>query len=158
MPVVETFVEVHSPISVVYKQWLQFENYPRFMEGVEKVEELDDGRVRWRATMAGTVLEWDSEIVENVPDRRIAWRSTNGPQTRGTVALRPVGAEHTRVTLRLEYDPAGYVDDVGKFLVSACRRVDDDLGRFRDFIESKNPGDAGPPGADRRRTERRRAA
>src|SRR5690606_23116127 len=72
MPVVETFVEVHSPVSAVYRQWLNFEDYPRFMEGVEKVEELDDGRIHWRATHAGLTLEWDAEIVENVPDRRIA--------------------------------------------------------------------------------------
>ena len=157
MPVVETFVEVRSPVSVVYKQWLQFENYSRFMEGVEKVEELDDGHLRWRATISGTTMEWDSVIVENVPDRRITWCSTNGPQRRGTVAMRAVGPEHTRVTLRLEYDPDGYVDDVGKFLVSACRRVDDDLGRFRDFIESRNDEDT-RPSVERRRMQRRRAA
>lgn len=158
MPVVETFVEVHSPVSAVYRQWLNFEDYPRFMEGVEKVEELDDGRIHWRATHAGLTLEWDAEIVENVPDRRIAWRSTNGPQSRGLVALRPVGPEHTRVTLRLEYQPEGYVEDVGRFLVAACRRVDEDLGRFRDLVEASRIDDRGPPPVERRRAERRRAA
>lgn len=157
MPVIETFVEVHSPINTVYKQWMQFESYPSFMEGIEKVEELDDGRIRWRATLTGAPLEWESQIVENVPERRIAWRSANGLQRQGTVAFRPVGPEHTRITLRLEYDPDGYVDDVGKFLVSVCRRVDEDLGRFRDLIERKRT-ESSRPSVERRRTERRRAA
>jgi uncharacterized membrane protein len=158
MPVIESFVEVHSPVSAVYKQWLQFESYPQFMEGIEKVEELDDGRIHWRARLGGVELQWDSDIVENVPERKVGWRSANGPQARGIVALRPVGPEHTRVTLRLEYDPEGYVDDVGRFLVSACRRLDDDLGRFRDLIERQRDEAGPPPPADRRRTERRRAA
>jgi uncharacterized membrane protein len=157
MPVIETFVEVHSPINTVYKQWLQFESYPLFMEGIDKVEELDDGRIRWRATVTGAPLEWESQIIENVPERRIAWRSANGLQKQGTVAFRPVGPEHTRITLRLEYDPDGYVDDIGRFLVAACRRVDDDLGRFRDLIERKRAESARPK-AERRRMERRRAA
>jgi uncharacterized membrane protein len=158
MPVIETFVEVHSPINTVYKQWLQFESYPQFMEGIEKVEELDDGRIRWRATVSGAPLEWESQLVENVPERRIAWRSAKGLQRQGIVAFRPVGPEHTRVTLRLEYDPDGYVEDVGKFLVMACRRVDDDLGRFRDLIERRRAEKSERPPVERRRTERRRAA
>jgi len=158
MPVIETFVEVHSPINTVYKQWLQFESYPQFMEGIDKVEELDDGRIRWRATMSGAPLEWESKVVENVPERRIAWRSDKGLQRQGTVAFRPVGPEHTRVTLRLEYDPDGYVEDVGRFLVAACRRVDEDLGRFRDLIERERAAEEPRPTVERRRTERRRAA
>ena len=157
MPVIETFVEVHSPINIVYRQWLQFENYPQFMEGIDKVEELDDGRIHWRATVSGAPLEWESQLVENVPERRIAWRSAKGLQRQGTVVFRPVGPEHTRITLRLEYDPDGYVEDVGKFLVAACRRVDDDLGRFRDLIERKR-AESERPAVERRRTERRRAA
>ena len=35
-------IDVDVPVRVAYDQWTQFEEFPRFMEGVEKVEQLDD--------------------------------------------------------------------------------------------------------------------
>ena len=35
-------VEVDRPITVVYNQWTQFEEFPHFMDGVESVQQLDN--------------------------------------------------------------------------------------------------------------------
>ena len=85
MSVVEKTVEVQCPLSTVYNQWTQFETFPRFMEGVEEVRQMDDTHLHWRADIAGMEREWDAEITEQVPDRKIAWRSTTGPENAGTV-------------------------------------------------------------------------
>src|SRR5437764_11700985 len=83
---VEKSIEVKVPARTAYDQWTQFEEFPRFMEGVEEVRQLDDKRLHWRAKIAGKEEEWDAEIDEQTPDQRIAWRSTSGAQNDGAVS------------------------------------------------------------------------
>jgi hypothetical protein len=42
---IERTIEVQVPIETAYNQWTQFEEFPRFMEGVEEVRQLDDRRL-----------------------------------------------------------------------------------------------------------------
>src|SRR6188768_942930 len=100
---VEKCIEVDAPLSLVYNQWTQFEEFPRFMEGVEEVRQLDDKRLHWKAEIAGKTKEWDAEIFEQIPDQRIAWRSTTGAKNSGMVNFFPIGTNATRVTLTLNY-------------------------------------------------------
>lgn len=44
--VVEKSIDVEKPLHTVYNQWTQFESFPEFMEGVEKVHQMDDKRRR----------------------------------------------------------------------------------------------------------------
>ena len=66
-------IEVDVPVRVAYDQWTQFEEFPRFMEAVEKVEQLDDTTLRWTAEIAGVKKTWKASITEQTPDQRIAW-------------------------------------------------------------------------------------
>ena len=72
-----------------YDQWTQFEEFPRFMEGVESVRQLDDTHLHWVAEIAGKTQEWDAEITEQTPDQRIAWTSTTGDRERRRRRLPP---------------------------------------------------------------------
>ena len=137
MSVVEKTVEVQCPLSTVYNQWTQFETFPRFMEGVEEVKQVDDTHLHWRADIAGMEREWDAEITEQVPDRRIAWRSITGPENGGTVMFQQVDPQRTRITLRMEYDPKGFVENAADMLGVIERRIEGDMKRFRDFIEKR---------------------
>jgi uncharacterized membrane protein len=83
MSTIEESVEVQVPVRVAYNQWTQFEEFPRFMEGVEKVEQLDDRRLHWVAEIAGKRNEWDAEISEQRPTS--GWRGT-APAARPTPA------------------------------------------------------------------------
>ena len=56
------------------------------MEGVEHVQQLDDTRLHWVATVGGKTNEWDAKILEQHPDRQISWISEDGKKTRGTVS------------------------------------------------------------------------
>src|SRR5258705_350611 len=68
--------KVNAPLSAVYNQWTQFEEFPKFMQHVESVRQIDDTHLHWKANVGAKTLERDSEIVEQIPHQRIAWRST----------------------------------------------------------------------------------
>ncbi len=60
-------IEVNVPLRTAYNQWTQFEDFPRFMEGVLEVQQKDDVHLHWRAERHGRQVEWESEIVDQVP-------------------------------------------------------------------------------------------
>src|SRR5256886_15559277 len=103
MSKVEKSIEVNVPLSTAYNQWTQFEEFPRFMEGIEEVRQLDDKRLHWRANIGGKREEWDAEIVEQGPDQRVAWRSISGAPNSGVVTFVPLRPTTPSVHLQLEY-------------------------------------------------------
>jgi uncharacterized membrane protein len=134
---IEKSIEVNVPVRTAYNQWTQFEEFPRFMEGVESVKQLDDTRLHWVANVGGERKEWNARITEQIPDQRIAWHSEGGEVTSGVVSFHSLGASETRVTVRLNYEPKGVTEKVGDMLGVVSGRVEDDLERFKDFIEAR---------------------
>ena len=130
-------IDVDVPVTTAYNQWTQFEEFPRFMDGVEEVRQLDDSRLHWVAEIAGQRREWDAKIMEQVPDRVIAWQSEEGAQLAGRVTFEPVGDDRTRIMLEMSYDPQGVVETVGDVLGIVDRRVKRDLERFTGFVEQR---------------------
>lgn len=143
MSKIEQSIEVDAPVRVVYDQWTQFEEFPRFMEGVESVRQLDDTRLHWVAEVGGKRKEWDARIVEQVPDRRISWMATGGAANGGTVTFESLDASRTRITLVMEIAPEGVTENVGDALGVPDRRVKGDLERFREFLESRGSATGG---------------
>ena len=136
MPTVKKSIEVNVPVRVAYDQWTQFEEFPRFMEGIESVQQLDDKRLHWRAKVGGKVEEWDAEIVEQTPDQVISWRSTLGARNQGTVRFVPIDAK-TKVELEMHWEPKDVTERVGDVLGADDLRIQGDLGRFKDFVEKR---------------------
>ncbi len=137
MSTMEKSVTVEVPVHTAYNQWTQFETFPSFMEGVEEVRQLDDTHLHWKAQIAGVTREWDAEIVNQTPDERITWRATDGAENVGTVSFAPEGRETTRITLRMDFEPEGFVEKAGDALNVVERRVKGDLERFKELIESQ---------------------
>ena len=134
---IQRSIEVDVPVRTAYNQWTQFEEFPRFMEGVERLEQLDDQTLHWVAEIAGVRKEWDAKIVRQEPDREIAWVGFGEPDNEGTVRFEPVDENRTNVTVSMGYDPEGFVEKAGDALGIVGRRVDGDLERFKDVIESR---------------------
>jgi uncharacterized membrane protein len=134
---VEKVVEVDRPVSTVYNQWTQFEEFPSFMDGVKEVRQLDDTHLHWRAEIWGKEKEWDAEITEQEPDTRISWKSTSGAPNAGTVRFEPLGADRTRVRLVMAYDPEDTVEKAGDALGMFTSRVESSVQGFKRFIESR---------------------
>src|SRR5438094_3966883 len=99
MATIEKSIDVEVPVRAAYNQWTQFEDFPRFMEGVEEVKQVSDTRLHWIAEIAGVRREWDAEITEQTPDQRIAWKTTSGAQNDGVVIHR-LEAGRTRIMLQ----------------------------------------------------------
>jgi uncharacterized membrane protein len=128
---------VNVPVRTVYNQWTQFEQFPRFMDGVERVEQLDERTLHWTASLGGKHTEWDAVISEQIPDKRVAWTSTDGAKNAGVVTFHYLEETKTRVTLQMDYDPEGIVENVGDKLGFVGRKVTGDLARFKSFIEEQ---------------------
>ena len=130
-------IDVKVPVGTAYNQWTQFEEFPRFMEGVKSVTQTDDTHLRWVAEINGNEEEWTAEISEQRPDERVAWTSTSGAKNAGVVTFHRIDDETSRVTLQMDVEPEGIVENVGTALGFLDRRVKGDLERFKEFIESR---------------------
>ena len=137
MSSIEKSIDVEVPVRTAYNQWTQFEDFPCFMEGIKEVHQLDPERLHFRANVGGKELEWDARITEQTPDQRIAWRSTGGPTNAGVVTFHRLKPSETRVMLQVEYDPDGFIENVGDLLGFVSAQVRGDLERFKAFIENR---------------------
>ncbi|MBC6451220.1 SRPBCC family protein [Actinokineospora sp. HBU206404] len=143
MSTITESVEVGVPVTDAYNQWTQFETFPRFMEGVEQVRQLDDTHVHWVTKVGGVTREFDATIVEQIPDQCVSWRSDAGPDHAGKVTFDKVDARTTRVTAKMNIDPEGFVENVADKLGVLDRRVKGDLKRFKEFIEERGGRETG---------------
>jgi uncharacterized membrane protein len=130
-------VDVSVPVRTAYDQWTQFEEFPSFMEGVERVEQVTDTKTRWTTKIAGREKSFEADVTEQTPDQRIAWASQDGPEHAGVVTFHRLDDERTRVTLQMDYEPEGVVEKAGDALGLVKRRVTGDLERFRELIEAR---------------------
>ena len=138
MPTVQESVDVEVPITVAYNQWTQFESFPQFMGGVERITQLDDTRTRWVTNVDGVKREFDAEITEQHPDERIAWTSTGGAARQaGVVTFHRLDEGRTRVMIQIDWEPDGVVEKAGAAFGFDDRQVKADAKRFKEFIESR---------------------
>ena len=137
MESIEKTVEVKAPLHKVYNQWTQFEEFPAFMDGVEEVRQIDDRHLHWVAAFGGSRHEWDAEITEQLPDERVAWRNTDGKDNAGVVTFHKLADDRTRVMVQMDWAPEGVKEKLGDALGAPDRRVQGDLERFKELIESR---------------------
>ena len=137
MSVIEKSIEINVPVRAAYNQWTQFEEFPKFMEGVKQVKQLDDKHLHWKADIGGKEKEWKAEITEQIPDERIAWTSRGGALNAGVVTFHRLSDSKSKVMLQMEYDPEGFVEHVGDAVGVVTQRVQGDLERFKQYIENR---------------------
>ncbi|WP_091618197.1 SRPBCC family protein [Amycolatopsis saalfeldensis] len=144
MSTVTKSVDVEADVTTVYNQWTQFTQFPRFMDGVERIDQLDDTHTHWRINVAGVTREFDATITEQHPDERVAWASNgDGPNHAGVATVHRIDDRHTRVTVQMDIDPDGFVENVADKLGILDRRVQGDLDRFKTFIEQRDGAETG---------------
>ncbi|MCZ3389066.1 MAG: SRPBCC family protein [Actinomycetia bacterium] len=132
----EAHTRVERPVSTVYNQWTQFESFPEFMQGVNKVTQLDPATTEWDVEIAGVERAFTADIIDQQPDRLIHWRSRTEPMQEGRVSFTPAG-DATDVSLWLNFEPNGVVEQLGDKLGLVQGRVEGDLDRFKHFIEAR---------------------
>ena len=137
MSTIEQSIEVEVPVRTAYNQWTQFEDFPRFMEGVAQVKQLDDVSLHWTAEIAGKKREWDAKITEQTPDQRIAWTNIDGAVNAGVVTFHRIDDSKTKIMLQMEFEPEGIVEKAGDALGLVKARTKGDLEKFKTFIEQR---------------------
>jgi uncharacterized membrane protein len=137
MPTVEQSIEIEVPVSTAYTQWTQFEEFPKFMHGVEEVRQLDETHLHWVAEIGGHREEWDAEITEQSPDERIAWKATGGKHNAGVVTFHRLDNQRCKIMLQLDWESEGMIEKLGSAIGQDDRQVKDDLERFKKLIESR---------------------
>ena len=137
MSTVEESIEVAVPVTTAYNQWTQFESFPQFMEGVERIEQTSDTMTHWVTKVAGVEREFDAMITEQHPDERVAWSSVDEPKQAGVVTFHRLSPDTTKVMVQMDFEPEGVVETAGDKLGVVKHRVKGDLERFKDFIEAR---------------------
>jgi uncharacterized membrane protein len=130
-------VDVDVDVRTAYNQWTQFEEFPKFMEGVKRVEQLDDTHLKWDVEIAGVDRSFEAEITEQTPDQRVAWTSRSGSDQSGVVTFHALNDDQTRVTLQMNFDPEGMAEQVADKTGLVKMRTKGDLERFKEFIEGR---------------------
>lgn len=140
---VEKSTTVNAAPAVVYDFWRNFENLPRFMHNLARVEVHGDTRSHWWAKApAGRTVDWEAEIINEIPNELIGWRSVDGSKVdnAGSVHFKAAtGGRGTEVRVLLRYDPpAGIVGAALSKLLGEdpAMNIQEDLRRFKMLIET----------------------
>ncbi|MDT3400135.1 SRPBCC family protein [Streptomyces sp. B1866] len=142
MSQIEESITVDVPVSTAYNQWTQFERFPVFMDGVERVEQRTPTLTHWVAKAGGQRREFDAEITEQIPDERVAWTTVSGEvRQAGAVTFHRIDNSHTKIMLQFDHAPEGIADTVGDKLGFVRRQAKGDLERFKKYIESRGVAD-----------------
>ena len=152
MSTVEKSIQVDVPVSTAYNQWTQFESFPQFMDGVDRIDQISPTMTHWVTSIGGVHRQFHAEITEQNPDERIAWTSVDGPKQAGVVTFHRLDENTSKVMLQMDFEPEGLVETAGDKLGVVGRRIEGDLKRFKSFIESRGTEEGGWRGTVERPT------
>jgi uncharacterized membrane protein len=136
LPVQES-VDVAVPLETAYNQFTQFEDFPKFMHRVEKLEQRDETHLVWHENIWGVHREWEAEITDQRPNERIAWKSLSGTQTSGVVTFHRLSDRLTRIEVNLDFQPKGLLEKTASGFRMSRRALKSDLMRFKAFVEMR---------------------
>ena len=140
MPKVTDSIDVQVPVQQAYNQWTQFEEFPKFMDGIQSVQQLDETHVQWVAEIRGESRQWTAEITEQQPDKKVAWKTIDGEvKNDGVVTFEQVGDNKTRVNVEMDVEGNSTTENVAGNLLGIVKgQVRGDLERFKQLIENRD--------------------
>ena len=132
-------IVVNAPPERLYGIWRNFENLPRLLSHVERVEVLSPTRSRW-TLKAPISISWEAELINDKLNQLIAWRTVGNQWVNhaGSVSFEPIDGGATRVHVSLQYDPPG--GRIGHAVASlfsedAGSQIEQDLANFKRAVE-----------------------
>jgi uncharacterized membrane protein len=135
---VEEAVDVGVDIETAYDQFTQFEDWPRFMHRVERIEQRDDTTLMWHENIWGIRRSWEAQIIDQVPCVRIQWSGTGGPRTVGVVTFHELSDQLTRIMITLDFQPKGPFEKTASGMRISRRALKSDLMRLKAFLELRD--------------------
>lgn len=138
MATIQQSIDVNMSPHAVYKQLSRFEDYPRFIEDVETVRQIDDTHLYWRIRMANRPVEWEALIIEQEQDHCIAWHAANGPAMLSKVEVQALGPDTSKLVFTVEAQPGQFPGLVaGGDEQEMTQRLIENLVRLKKFIEAR---------------------
>src|ERR1700712_3988526 len=135
MSMVQQAIEVSAPLHTVYEQLAAFENYSRFMSGVQQVTPIGHDQTHWIMDVDGKRREFDAQITERSLDERVSWSTMEGPLLAAPITLRPMGETKTQIVAQLEADVAFLTPSDRHGQASLTKRLQSDLTAFKSLVE-----------------------
>lgn len=138
----ESHVTINRSAEEIYQYWRDFQNLPRVMSFIERVEPLEGNIYHWVARgPAGPTIEWDAKVVDDDPGKLLTWRSVEGSdlQTWGTVTFRPrEGDRGTEVSVTFNFTPPGIITGtLAKFMSGLENAIlDNNLRNLKSQLET----------------------
>jgi uncharacterized membrane protein len=126
----EGSIVVKAPVAVVYKRWLAFEDYPKFITAIKRVRKLDANHFSASLAFNGKQHEATLEMMLRVPERRLAWRTLADHRApdhlaAGVVSFAPLSDQSTCITFKLTSSFGGAVSRrIGKYLHNFKRLIE----------------------------------
>jgi uncharacterized membrane protein len=126
---------VNAPIGAVYKRWLAFEDYPKFITAIKRARKLDANHFVASLGLNRKEYETTLEMILRVPERRLAWRTLADPRVpdhfaAGVVSFVPISDQSTCVTLKLTSSFGGAVSRrLGIYLQNFKKVIEDEAAR-----------------------------
>lgn len=132
---IQRWTDVAVPIETAYKAWTDFEEYPKFMHRVLRVERAGRNKLRWEEKIWFSRRQWEAQITERRTNDRIVWKTTSGMSHRGVVSFHKMEPNLTRVMVEMEFEPNGPIEKLASGLRFVKRAVQADLSRFKAHVE-----------------------
>lgn len=142
MSTLEEQIDIAAPVLAAWEQLHRVHDYPRFVDGVRSASPHGRNLAHLGVAIGGSERDVETEITDRGRGRVMAWRTLDGVPLRGAFALLPIDAEHTRLQIRVEYDPDAVHEAFGGprgFAQAGAieRAVRGDLEHFRDLVEAR---------------------
>jgi uncharacterized membrane protein len=121
-------IVVNAAATELYRHCLQFDELPRFITSITKINKISDTCFSCTSIIKGEEVTSLVEIIMRVPDRRIAWQAVSDHFRVGVVSFDPLLEGATRVTVKVR----SIIEPV--MLTGVLRRY---LENFKRFVEQE---------------------
>jgi uncharacterized membrane protein len=140
MSTIQQSIEVNVPVHALYEQLSRFEDYPQFLDNVERVQQTDDTLLHWTTKMANRPVEWDAEITKRETDRCIAWQDVSGMSSDCRIEVQAVSEDSSKATITLEAEPGQFPGlVVGDRADDMKQQLGEAMEKLKAFVEGDRP-------------------
>lgn len=150
MTTLEEQIDITAPVLAAWEQLHRVHEYPQFVDGVRSAHPHGRNLAHLGVRIGTAERSVDTEITDRGRGRVMAWRTLDSVHLSGAFALLPLDARHTRLQIRVEYDPEAVHREFGGprgFAQAGAieRTVREDLEHFRDLLETRIATSDGAP-------------
>ncbi|MER7693862.1 SRPBCC family protein [Streptomyces sp. NPDC097610] len=134
-------IDINAPAQKVWDQLHRVEEYPSFMDGVQRAYSQGSSRAHLDVQAAGGGEQAFEAVLSDRSEAQVmAWQTQGGPAMEGSLAVRSLDKDHSQVRVRMEYDPESihgvFGGPKGMAQVHAVEQaVRGDLQQFKSLME-----------------------